>query len=231
MSKGYEIEIGKGEIYERKTEAYLNGFGCEFKKEKGAMGAIYRLEKEGSFRNVLPGLILFLYKQNAISAEFSGDDSLEYYAILGCLLSVEMDAELAEISNMLQGTDAVNLDGFYNFDLTCLRSAWKGIARIASKLYVSCRDEEDKTGLLLYLMDLQEKRGKKVTVDGSGIIVDGRRFPILEYVSDVDKNVMTNVFSHRPEFIEIDKNYRLSSDTLDFLRTLGDIPVNSPIDS
>ena len=148
---------------------------------------------------------------------------MEYYAVLGCLIAVERETEEKEIEKMLACEKAVNLDGFFTFTLSSMRLAWRGIAEIGQKLYHSCKDKEDRISLILYLLDLQEKKGRKVTIKREGLSVDGEEKPLVGWRSDPDQNLLMNLFMYRPECIEIDAGYKPTAELILFLRSLRDL--------
>ena len=223
MKKKYLLETAKGEWCERETERLFSEEGRSFAKEKTSMGAVYTVEDEDVFRRVAVRVFLSFYKLDVLKEAFPGDDSVIYYALLGCLLSTERESEEEETEKLLKEESAVNLDGLITFDGLRILPAWKGIAQITSRLFSSCNDQNDKASLLIYLLDLREKPGKKIVIKKDGLLVDGKEVPYMRLVSDEDKNLILNVFFHRPEYIETDGVFYLGADALCFLRSLTEI--------
>ena len=226
----YKLETGLGAFCEREIENILSENECSYKKESNKMGAAYEVETRAPFIDACVEAVLDFYKQRELLAVLGKKDEMEHFAILGTLLSVERESEKEEVKKLIQNETAVNLDGLYTFNLSSMRESWQGIGKLCARLYASCESDDDKNSLILYLLDLQERRGRAVAVKEEGIFVDGEKKRTVSFYGDREKDLTNNIFLHRPEVVEVDANYKRSLSLENFLRRLYHLTAHSPID-
>lgn len=220
MKKLYQIETSLSACA-RGIEKALMENDREYQAESTRMGRLFRLYDKNLFVRLCAMSLLTFYKQKTLASVLEKRDSLIYYSVLGALMSVEKESEYREIIEKVSMENALNLDGFFTFDMRGIHSTWQGLARICRRLYGDCRSEEDEIGLLLYLLELQDGNGKKVCLSGDGLFVGGERKSIVEYYGNEESDLIVNVFYHRPEWIEVDAGCRMSANILSFLRKLS----------
>ncbi len=228
--KKYGLETAHSAACEKEIESVLLDGGCEYVKERTKMGALYSLDDKATFVAACASALVSFYKTKDILSVLEERPEIEFYAVLGILLSTGREAEIEKIGKMLEDETAVNLDGFFNFNLTEIREDWRSLAGLCGRLYSACVEEEDKDRLILYLLDLKEQKGASVRVEKDGLFVGGERKRIISFFGDEEKDLVTNVFLHRPEEMEVDAGYRRTPSVEYFLRRLCRLTAVSPVD-
>ena len=193
------------------------------------MGALYELDKKDVFVSACTRALLTFYKSRDFLAVLKEKEETEFFALLGTLLSIERESEREETEALIQNETAVNLDGLYRFDLAPMRTAWTGLAKLCGRLYASCESADDKSSLILYLLDLREQKGSSVRVAKEGLFVDGERKRTIDFFGEREKDLAVNIFMYRPEEMEVDAEFDRSPAVEIFLRRLYRLTVNSPL--
>ena len=220
MSEIYKLETALGAACEREIEKIFTLSHCPYDKKTSQMGAAYEIASREIFVDASVEILTSFYKKKEMNSVLEEDGTIGYYAFLGTVLSVERDAERQELVGMIKDRTALNLDGFTTFNISDVRAAWRGVGKIAGRLYGACRDEDDKISLILYLLDLQEKRGQRIRVEKDGLQVGKTKKRFIGFCEDDEKNLFINLFLHRPETIEITPDLLPSTDSLRFLRKI-----------
>ncbi len=226
MQEEYQIETAFGVKCDKEIERTFFSGNLPFQKEKTKQGTLYHISDGDAFVTACVQVLLTFYKKKEMETILPKDNSPEYFSVLGALLSIEWDTEREELTRKLSQENALNLDGYCLFNMSEIKAAWRGIAQIGYRLYNNCENDEDKAGLLLYLLDLHEKRGRRVCIKKEGLFVGGIKTDVVDMCETQEENMLVNVFWHRPELIELEKGYSASKKVMDFLRRLSMMTIS-----
>ena len=228
--KKYGLETALGAACEKEIESVLDAHGCDYEKGRTKMGALYSISDGASFVDACASALVSFYKTKDILSVLGEKTDIEFYAVLGILLSTGREAEIEKIGKMLENETAVNLDGLFNFDLAETRADWKDLSALCGRLYSACVEVDDKDRLILYLLDLKENKGSSVRIRKDGLYVNGEKKRMISFFNDEAKDLVTNVFLYRPEEMEVDAGYERAPSVEYFLRRLCRLTTASPVD-
>lgn len=228
--KKYGLETALSLACEKEIESVLFESGCDYEKERTKMGALYHVEGKAPFVAACSFALVSFYKLKDVLSVLGERPEIEFYAMVGILLSTGREAEIDNIGKMLENETAINLDGFFNFNLTEIREDWKSLAGLCGRLYSACVEEDDKDRLILYLLDLKERKGSSVRVEKEGLFVDGERKRTISFFNNEEKDLVTNIFLHRPEEMQVEASYPRTPSVEYFLRRLCRLTATSPVD-
>lgn len=150
--------------------------------------------------------------------------SLAHYALVGALLSVDIDDERKQVCNTLRHLTCVAPESLLELRLPSLVESWKGLKTLTEILLKQSREKEDLYELISYFISEGTHSPKLVITeqDPPGIEVDGKSITIPSLTGERETDLLLSVVRARPGNIIIRKKEALSPGLLDAIRGLGE---------
>ncbi len=201
----FTLEFSSSKQAEKYLENYFRKNKVEYKKEKSS-GAAYCFHAERNvFLHSFSVVLTTVYKQKNVLFRREKTETELFCACVGAVLSMERETERGYLEERGREYTAVNLDGFYNFEMNDMRKEWESIGFLTNRLYEKCRVKEEYISLLLYFLDL-EMPGTDVLVRDGKLFqkITGEELEICPIFADKRENLIANLFLHRPSEITVD---------------------------
>ncbi len=170
--------------------------------------------------------ITCFYKFGVLKTLDSGSltGSYAHYALIGALLSVDIDDERKSIANKVSKLSEIAPKSLLELRLRNLITSWEGLKTLTEVILKQSVGKDDFYELVSYFI-AGDKTMPKVTVtegESIGIEVDGVPRAIPSLTGNRDLDVLLSVVRERPAHIVIRKKEALSDELLAALRDLGE---------
>ena len=175
--------------------------------------------------SIIASSITLFYKYRVLKNSIMVTETvgIEFYALIGALLGVELDDEMRGIEKSLINFTTFDIEGIWNFRINEMIDSWKALASLARKLLENCETEEDVYELTAFLVNLDKSTPPKVRIECEPleIFVDDVKLKIASLTENANYNLVMNIMRERPLSIIVRDTESLDLEFLDAIRKLG----------
>lgn len=175
--------------------------------------------------SIIASSITLFYKYRVLKNSITVAETvgIEFHALIGALLGVELDDEMRGIEKSLINFTSFDIEGIWNFRINEMIDSWKALASLARKLLENCETEEDVYELTAFLVNLDKSTPPKVRIECEPleIFVDDVKLTIASLTENANYNLVMNIMRERPLSIIVRDTESLDLEFLDAIRKLG----------
>lgn len=215
---------------DRRIENYLESIFTQcnitFLKEteKNKTSYTFFADKESKDALVI-GILVNFYKLRELISALGDRDERSFDALLGALIGFGQEDDKEKIEKILQSTDVINVDGLYNFRLDELREDWSNLAKLSSKLFAQCENEEDVYALSIFMLGMDDTVNAVIILDSAQRLFwekSGTGIEIVPYYGDRERDTIITLLSHRPSDVVVKDPSVVPEGVLSVIKSLGE---------
>lgn len=171
--------------------------------------------------------ISIFYKYRALNERLGGKTcrNVSYYALMGALLSIDLDEELTEIEKAARGLKEICLPALLEFRLPGLSASWEALASLGERLLAQCADDGEIYELVAFLLNLDSRFAPRVTVDGVSalsVLSDSVELTVPLLTGEPDLDAVIAVVREKPSSVVIKNPDSVSARLVEAIRSLGE---------
>lgn len=175
---------------------------------------------------MIADILLIFFKYNELRKFLPEFKSIAAAAYAGAVMSIDREGERKALLEKITGrNEIVTVDGFYNFCLFEYHDVWKNLAKLASKLYGQCKNDEELYELTMFMLGIDGEGQSVVVIDNSEelrVRKNKTLLPIAKLFENDEMNIISTVLMYHPQNIIITKPDRLSKPLMAAIKTLGE---------
>lgn len=176
---------------------------------------------------ILCSLICTFYKFNELLKAFSPEEepNSAFCALIGALVGFDSDEDLKKVSDAVRNNEISNVDGFYNFCIPQIKKDWRGLARLAVRLYSQCNTSEEILALCIFMMGIGDDRiGDTIVISPEKELYsesDRSVIAVLPFFDDSNKDMIVTLMSNHPEDVVVADPSSLPAEVMSVIKGLA----------
>lgn len=215
---------------DRRVENYLESIftQCNYpfvkEKENGRTAFSFYADKEAK-NAITEAVLVNFYKMKELTALLREKNDRAFDALLGSLIGFGQDDDREKIEKILEKTDAINIDGLYNFRLDELREDWKNLAKLSAKLYAQCETEADVYALSIFMLGMDDTVNAVIILDSAQKLFwekSGTGIETVPFFEDKERDTIITLLSHRPSDVVVKDPSSIPEGVLNVIKSLGE---------
>lgn len=220
------IEFDRDERKESYLEEVFSKSNIEFEAVKGSRCEYRFLCDKRDRDEIMCAFICNFYKLNEIMRVFaSAERNDAFYALIGSLIGLDFDEDAKKVRTEIKKQEFINVDGFYNFCLTDMKEAWRGLAKLSHKLYEQCKNSEEVYALCIFMLGMGEEMGETIVISPKKELykqIVGTKIAVVPYFGQSDVDIIVTLLSNHPSNVIISDPTSVSEKILTVIRALGE---------
>lgn len=178
--------------------------------------------------DLITNTIIIFYKFGVLNTVIRDikHDIIKRYALLGALISVEIENEKTDIKKSIITIKKIAIDSYRYFHMEHLCKRWLELANLSNQLVDGCTTRNEFYDLLSYFLSSNQYSSKVTITDNKlpKVLINDHLVTPPPLTSEYEHNLLMALLSFHPSHIIIKNQEVLGEDFLKVVRALGQRP-------